>query len=84
MIQGLSLYQYDSCPYCARVRSVLDRLGLEIELRDVLMEPEHSRDLIEATGRRTVPVLRIETAEGEVSWMPESAEIIRYVQERFG
>lgn len=84
MIQGLSLYQYDSCPYCARVRSVLDRLGLEIELRDVLMEPEHSRDLIEATGRRTVPVLRIETAEGEVSWMPESAEIIRYLQERFG
>ena len=84
MIQGLSLYQYDSCPYCARVRSVLDRLGLEIELRDVLMEPEHSRDLIEATGRRTVPVLRIETSEGEVSWMPESAEIIRYVQERFG
>ena len=84
MIEGLSLYQYDSCPYCARVRSVLDRLGLEVELRDTLMEPEYSRELIEATGRRTVPVLRIETSEGEVSWMPESADIIRYLQDRFG
>ena len=58
----------------------MDELGLDIELRDTRSEPGYSRELADALGRTTVPVLRIETAEGEVRWMPESADIVEYLR----
>lgn len=81
-VSGLTLYQFWSCPYCARVRAALDRLGIEVASRDVLDDPGHMRELIEATGSRQVPVLRIEDAGG-TRWMPESADIVRYLEQRF-
>jgi glutathione S-transferase len=78
----LSLYHYDSCPYCRRVRSALSRLGVEVELRDIDETPEHLSALLAARGRRTVPVLRIQKAGGD-EWMPESADIVRYLEKRF-
>jgi glutaredoxin 2 len=76
----LSLYKFDSCPFCARVRSAMDRTGVEVELRDVHSDPGRGEELREATGRDTVPVLRIETPEGEVRWLPESLDIIAYLE----
>lgn len=81
--EHLALYQYPSCPFCVRVRRVIDELGIDVEMRDIIESPEHRRDLMEARGRRTVPVLRITSAEGD-RWMPESAEIVRYLRERYG
>jgi len=83
-VQGLALYQFMSCPYCARVRAAMEALGVEIELRDTRMNPEFSDEAFEATGRPTVPVLRIESEDGSVEWMPESQDIIAYLQKRFG
>lgn len=79
----LALYHYDSCPYCAKVRRALQRLGVEVELRDVLEEDEHMDALVKARGRRTVPVLRIQKPGGD-EWMPESDDIVAYLQKRFG
>jgi glutaredoxin len=81
-IRGLSLYQSDYCPFCIRVRDVVSRLDIEIELRDV-SESSYAMELVSATGRRTVPVLRIDGEEGSVDWLPESLDIIRYLEERF-
>ena len=81
--QGLSIYHYESCPFCVRVRSAAGRLGLDIELRDVQLVRERLRELVEATGRQTVPCLRIEGESGDVEWMHESREIVRYLEERF-
>jgi len=82
---GLALYQYQGCPFCGRVRAALERLGVEIEMRDTLADREHAEELKSATGRRTVPVLRIEAQDGSgVRWLPESEEIVRYLEERFG
>lgn len=80
---GLSLYHFESCPYCARVRRALRDLDLEleVELKDIHRDPAAHADLVAAMGRQTVPVLRIE--DGDV-WMPESADIIRFLYERFG
>ena len=75
----LALYHYDACPHCARVRDAIDTLGVEVAFRDVLAEPERRRELAHATGRATVPVLRIERADGEVEWMPESRDIVRWL-----
>lgn len=81
--RGLSLYQFDSCPFCARVRDAADQLGIDLELRDTLASREFAKEVVEATGRRTVPVLRIEHDDGRVEWMPESADIVAYLRERF-
>lgn len=81
---GLALYQFDSCPFCARVRSAAHSLGVELELRDTLADVDNARAVVEATGRRTVPVLRIEHEDGGVEWLPESADIVRYLRDRFG
>ena len=82
--KDLRLYQFDACGYCARVRSAIERLGLDVEIRQVDENLEYRREVIEATGRETVPVLRIEDSDGGVRWMPESREIIAYLNERFG
>lgn len=82
--RGLSIYGYPQCPFCRRVLGVIDSLGLDIPLRNTMEEPESRRELIEAMGRGTVPVLRIEEGEGRVRWLPESAEIVRYLLDRFG
>jgi glutaredoxin 2 len=41
-------------------------------------------DLVAARGRRTVPVLRRDLADGTVDWMPESRDIIDYLQRTYG
>ncbi len=79
--QGLVLYHYMSCSYCARVRAAAEDLGVELELRDIHTEPGRAEELMSGTGRMTVPVLQITEPSGEVSWLPESARIIEYLHE---
>jgi glutaredoxin len=79
----MALYKYDGCPFCAVVRSAIDRLGIDVELRDIFENPEHRDDLIEARGRATVPVLRITSPGGDERWMPESRDIVRYFEATF-
>ena len=76
----LALYHFFSCPFCAVVRRVMGALGIEVELRDILEEPSRRRELAEATGRQTVPCLRIESEDGTVEWMHESRAIIEYLE----
>ncbi|MEE9446910.1 MAG: glutathione S-transferase N-terminal domain-containing protein [Arenicellales bacterium] len=75
----LSLYHRDFCMYCSRVMMAVDHYGIEIESMNVWNDQEALRDLQAATGRNTVPVLKIEDAAGEVTWLPESNDIIRYL-----
>lgn len=77
----LALYHYDSCPFCESVRRVVREIDVPVEFRNIHENSSVRRELVEATGRMTVPCLRIESDDGEVSWMPESREIIRYLQE---
>jgi glutathione S-transferase len=78
-VPGLSLYHFDACPYCQRVRSAMKRLSLELELRDIQAQPKYRDELVAATGRQMVPCLRIESG-GKARWMHESADIIRYLE----
>lgn len=82
--EGLTLYGYPQCPYCSRVLHAIDSLGLEIPLRNTLEERENHAAVVTAMGRGTVPVLRIESSDGAVEWLPESADIVRYLVSRFG
>lgn len=81
--ENLALYQTEWCPYCVLVRDTIDKLGIKIELRDIWTEPKHREDLVAARGRATVPVLRCTSSTGD-RWMPESRDIVRYLEQRFG
>lgn len=76
----LSLYYYDTCGYCRRVLRVIDELGLDVELRHIYHDAEHREALVEARGRTTVPVLRIQEPDGGDHWLPESRDIIDYLR----
>ena len=48
---SIALYHYETCMFCARVRSVIERLELHIELRNIHTDREHLRDLVNSGGR---------------------------------
>ena len=73
------LYQYASCPFCHRVRTFLDRSGIEIPMRDTMRDMTAFRELLAGGGRPTVPCLKITDAEGATSWLYESDDIIEYL-----
>lgn len=75
----LILYHYPSCFFCRRVRNTISGLGLEVELRDIHQDSNWRDELVTEMGRQTVPVLRIEDAEGAVRWMPESRDIVDFL-----
>jgi len=81
---SLSLYYFKTCPYCFRVLRVLKKLGVEVEKRDIHADAQHQTDLIAARGRKTVPVLRIISSDGEERWLPESRDIISYLKSTYG
>ncbi|MBL4684313.1 MAG: glutathione S-transferase N-terminal domain-containing protein [Nannocystaceae bacterium] len=77
----LTLYHYDSCPFCRHVFFAARNLGLELADKDIFRDPAFMDELMEARGARTVPVLRIRQADGTDRWLPESADIIKYLSD---
>ena len=80
----LALYHFNGCPFCSIAREPIERLGVNVELRDIYQDPQYLNELVEARGRATVPVLRITSPEGEDHWMPESSDIVRYIESTYG
>ena len=80
----MTLYGYPACPYCADVLGAIRDLKAPVELRDTLVDPAHRDAVVDAMGRGTVPVLRIDEEDGTTRWMPESKDIIEFLYERFG
>lgn len=79
----LALYYFPSCPFCRRVLAALEPLDVDVELRNINEDDRYREELIEARGRGTVPVLRIESPDGEIRWMPESKDIVRYLRKTY-
>lgn len=80
--ENLSLYQFQSCPFCVKVRRQIHKLNLPIELRDAKNNEQFRTELAENGGRVKVPCLRIEEND-DVQWMYESDDINAYLQQRF-
>jgi glutathione S-transferase len=83
-LEKLQLYHYNGCFYCSMVRNTASELSIELELRDIHGSPDHMKELVSVRGRRTVPVLRIESTDGSVQWMPDSRDIVHYLRQRAG
>ncbi len=81
--QSLALYQFNTCPFCIKVRQEMRRLSLPIEKRDAQHHAANRQELLQATGATQVPCLRITEANGQTRWLKDSGAIVAYLRERF-
>lgn len=81
--QSLALYQFNTCPFCIKVRQEMRRLSLPIERRDAQHHAQNRGDLLKGAGTVKVPCLKITDAQGQSQWLFESGAIISYLQGRF-
>jgi glutaredoxin len=79
--KSISKQKFYACPFCVKARRTIKRLNLQIETRNA-QEGEYRKELEINGGKILVPCLKVEYA-GEVSWIYESNDIIKYLEERF-
>ncbi len=79
----LSLYQFNTCPFCMKVRQEMRRLSLNIDLLDARNSEENRQTLLTQGGSPKVPCLKIIGEDGSTRWLYESADIIAYLRQRF-
>lgn len=59
-MQVVKMYTTSVCPYCIRAKQILKAKGVaEIEEIRIDSDPEQRRQMMERTGRRTVPQIFI-------------------------
>lgn len=80
--KNLTLYHFAACPFCTKTRRAMHKLNLNIEKRSASQGSPYRQELEAGTGKVKVPCLRIEK-DGQVEWMFESNDIIRYLEKRF-
>lgn len=78
----VQFYSLPGCPYCAKVKRVLDELDVSYETHQV--PPNHdARDQVKRlTGRTQVPVIVDE--EHGIDGMDESSRIVEYLRKTYG
>ena len=79
----LALYHFSSCPFCIKVRREIARLSLPIQLREAQHDAKNQNDLLQGGGKVQTPCLQIVDQQGNIQWMYESNDIIKYLQQRF-
>jgi glutaredoxin len=78
----LKLYQFYACPFCVKTRRAIKRLNLKVETRDAQTSGQFRKELELSGGKIKVPCLKVE-GSGEATWIYESNDIIKYLDERF-
>jgi len=59
-VNRIEVYSTDNCPCCDRTKSLLCIRGLDFEAIDISSDQTHAPEMIERSGRRTVPQVFIE------------------------
>lgn len=55
----VTMYATDWCPYCQRAEALLRAKGADLEKIDVDAEPGRRQEMMQRSGRRTVPQIFI-------------------------
>lgn len=78
----LTLYELEGCPYCEKVKRKLSELELEYD--SVMVPRSHGErtEVEEISGQTGVPVLV--DPDHDVDGMPESDDIVAYLEETYG
>ncbi|WP_256296333.1 glutathione S-transferase N-terminal domain-containing protein [Haloarchaeobius salinus] len=80
-MSNLELYDLPGCPFCAKVKTKLDELGLEYETHEVPRSHSQRTEVKAVSGQTGVPVL-VDPDNG-VEGMPESDDIVAYLEEHY-
>ena len=56
----VEIYTTPSCPFCVRAKRLLQARGIPYDEVDVADDPDLRADLVQRTGRRTVPQIFID------------------------
>lgn len=76
----MTLYYKPTCPYCQRVLGVVEDLGIQLTLKDIIADEANAAELVEKGGKRQVPYL---VDEDRGVSMYESGDIIAYLEEHY-
>ena len=79
---NITLYELPGCPYCAKVIDKLDELGLEYDSIEVPRDHDKRTEVEAVSDQTGVPVVVDE--EHGVDGMPESDDIVEYLDETYG
>ncbi len=79
----MSLYQFNACPFCVKVRRQLRRQSLNVELRDAKNNAAFKDELTKEGGKHKVPCLRIEDDAKNVRWLYSSDDICSFLENEF-
>ncbi len=79
----LAMYQFNSCPFCIKVRRQMKRQSLNIALLDAQHNQQHRDELLAGGGQVKVPCLKITDSAGDIQWLYESNDIIAYLEAQF-
>ncbi|MFT4884239.1 MAG: glutaredoxin 3 [Natronomonas sp.] len=82
VMANITLYELPGCPYCAKVVNKLDELGLEYETIEVPSAHSERTEVEKVSGQTGVPVIIDE--EHDIDGMPESDDIVEYLEETYG
>ena len=69
----LTLYHFQGCPYCGRVRDFLSKENISVPMKDTHANPSFRDELVKIGGKDQVPCLVI---DGKALY--ESADIIEW------
>ena len=79
---NITLYELPGCPYCAKVTDKLEDLDVDYDSVEVPGDHSERTEVEEVSGQTGVPVIVDE--ENGVEGMPESDDIVEYLEENYG
>lgn len=74
----MTLFHYDHCPYCAKARMIFGFKN--VPFKDVILLNDDEETPNKMIGKKIVPILQKEDG----TYMPESLDIIKYIDSNFG
>jgi len=83
--QPLVLYEFQGCPFCAKVREAVSALGLEVTFRPCPQDGKLWRPMAkDLGGKAQFPYLVDPNTEKGAAGMYESSDIVDYLYETYG
>ena len=81
--KNLTVYQFEACPFCVKVRRFMRKNSLKINIKDAKNNKTFKSELVNEGGKHKVPCLRIDKINSKTEWLYESTEIIKFLEKEF-
>jgi glutaredoxin 3 len=59
-MKHIEVYSSNNCPWCVRAKALLENKGLDYEEIDVSADTDRTLEMVERSGRRSVPQIFID------------------------